>query len=266
MTKKRILTATFLILIIGIAIIIDWLSCLAIISFATLALYEFFIMVEKKNIKIFKYFGMGVGLIILLSVALGFELTRGWELLLITFALLSLILIQFRRRQNTGVIVALSCTIFGIFYISWFMSFLIKIRHLNQGAGLLITVFGITKAGDIGAYLLGSRFGRHALISRVSPNKTREGFFGGILFSMLAALGGKFFMPDTFSYLHILALGLFLGVLGQLGDLSESLIKRDCAVKDSGDIFPGLGGALDCIDSLLFTAPVFYFWVLHFGT
>ena len=161
---------------------------------------------------------------------------------------------------------ALSCTIFGIFYISWFMSFLIKIRHLNQGAGLLVTVFGITKAGDIGAYLLGSRFGRHALISRISPNKTREGFFGGILFSLLAALGGKFFMPDTFSYLHILALGLFLGVLGQLGDLSESLMKRDCAVKDSGNIFPGLGGALDCVDSLLFTAPVFYFWVLHFGT
>ena len=70
---------------------------------------------------------------------------------------------------------------------------------------------------------------------------------------------------SNFSYLHLLILGLSLGILGQLGDLSESLMKRDCEVKDSGKIFPGLGGALDCIDSLLFTAPVFYFWVLHFG-
>jgi phosphatidate cytidylyltransferase len=266
MTVKRILTSLFLILVIGISLTRDWLTSLMIIFFAIVALYEFFTMVEKKGIVIFKYFGLGIGLVILLSVSLQFEVTRGWELLFITLALLSLILIQFKRVENTGVIIGLSTTIFGIFYIPWFMGFLIKIRYLHYGAGMLATVLLITKAGDIGAYLLGSRFGRHTLISRISPNKTREGFLGGLLFSLLAASAGKFFMPSNFSYLHLLILGLFLGILGQLGDLSESLMKRDCAVKDSGNIFPGLGGALDCIDSLLFTAPVFYFWVLHFGT
>ena len=222
-------------------------------------------MVERKGIVIFKYFGLGIGLIILLSVSLRFEVTRGWELLFITLALLSLMLIQFKRRESSGVIIGLSTTIFGIFYIPWFLGFLIKIQHLDYGEGMLAAVILITKVGDIGAYLLGSRFGRHVLISRISPNKSKEGFLGGLLFSLLAASAARYFMPPNFSYPHLLILGLLLGIIGQLGDLSESLMKRDCAVKDSGSIFPGLGGALDCIDSLLFTAPVFYFWVLHFG-
>lgn len=266
MIIKRIFTAIFLILIVGISLTRDWLTSLMVIFFSIVALYEFFTMVEKKGIVIFKYFGLGVGLTILFSVSLRFEVTRGWELLLITIALLSLILTQFRRRETSGVIIGLSTTIFGIFYIPWFMGFLIKIRYLDYGLGMLVTVLLITKSGDIGAYLLGSRFGRHPLISRISPKKTREGFLGGLLFSLVFALTGKFFMPAAFSYFHLLFLGLSLGILGQLGDLSESLMKRDCAVKDSGNIFPGLGGALDCIDSLLFTAPVFYFWVLHFGS
>jgi phosphatidate cytidylyltransferase len=266
MIVKRALTSISLILIIGFTLTRDWLTSILVIFFSLVALYEFFTMVEKKGIVIFKYFGLGIGLVILLSVSLQFEVTRGWELLFITIALLSLILIQFRRLENKGVITGLSTTIFGIFYIPWFFGFLIKIRYLDFGLSLLVTVLLITKLGDIGAYLIGSRFGRHALIPRISPKKSREGFFGGLLFSLLAALFCKSFLPLYFSYLHLLILGVFLGILGQLGDLSESLMKRDCEVKDSGRIFPGLGGALDCIDSLLFTAPVFYFWILHFAT
>ncbi|MFH1338260.1 MAG: phosphatidate cytidylyltransferase [Candidatus Omnitrophota bacterium] len=266
MIAKRLSSSLILILLVGVSIAVNWLTNFVIIAFSLLALYEFFTMIEKKDIEIFKYFGIVVGLTVLLSVSIRFEITRGWELLFITLALLSLMLIQFKRYENSGVIISLSTTIFGVFYIAWFMSFLIKVRYLSYGVGLLATVILITKVGDIGAYLIGSRFGRHTLISRISPNKTREGFLGGLLFSVLAALAGKIFMPPYFSYPHLFILGLFLGVLGQLGDLSESLMKRDCGIKDSGNIFPGLGGALDCVDSLLFTAPVFYFWVLHFGT
>ncbi|MBU0548876.1 MAG: phosphatidate cytidylyltransferase [Candidatus Omnitrophica bacterium] len=265
MITKRVLTALALILVVAFSIAVSWLTNLMIIFFSMLALYEFFSMIEKKDIVIFKYFGMGVGLMVLFSICFRFEFTRGWELLFIIAALLALILIQFRRRENSGVIISLSTTIFGVLYIAWFMSFLVKIRYLSTGAGMLATVVLITKTGDIGAYLLGSRFGRSPLISRVSPNKTKEGFIGGILFSIFAALASKIFMPPEFSYLHLLILGFFLGFLGQLGDLSESLMKRDCIVKDSGNIFSSMGGALDCIDSLLFTAPAFYFWILHFG-
>ena len=190
MITKRIPVSISLIFIVAISIVFKPLTNLAVIVFAVAALYEFFSMIEKKGIVIFKYFGLGVGLVILLSVSLRFEVTRGWELLLITIALLSLIRTQFRRRETEGVIIGLSTTIFGIFYIPWFMSFLIKIRYLQQGIGLLATVTLITKSGDIGAYLLGSRFGRHPLILRISPNKTLEGFIGGLLFSLLAAVAG----------------------------------------------------------------------------
>ncbi|MFA5096574.1 MAG: phosphatidate cytidylyltransferase, partial [Candidatus Omnitrophota bacterium] len=93
----------------------------------------------------------------------------------------------------------------------------------------------------------------------ISPHKTVEGSIGGLAFNMLTALACRPFLG--FGYFHLIALGLCMGVLGQLGDLSESLIKRDCEVKDSGNIFPGMGGVLDEIDSLLFVAPVFYFYM-----
>ena len=124
-------------------------------------------------------------------------------------------------------------------------------------------LISVTKGGDIGAYIIGSLLGKHALIPRISPKKSIEGFAGAIVFSFaLAALfkGYLHFIP----YYHILILGGMLGLLAQAGDLSESLIKRDCGVKDAGAVFPGLGGALDVLDSLLFTAPVFYFYVLTF--
>jgi phosphatidate cytidylyltransferase len=164
---------------------------------------------------------------------------------------------QFRRRDNSGVIVAISTTIFGILYVSWFLSFFIKIRYLAGGIGLVLTVILITKLGDIGAYFIGSRFGKIPLIPRISPKKSVEGAVAGMIFSLLGALVSKPFL--NLSYLQLIFLGLFLGILGQLGDLSESLMKRDCQVKDSGHLLPGMGGILDFIDSLLFTAPAFYF-------
>ncbi|MBL7081012.1 MAG: phosphatidate cytidylyltransferase [Candidatus Omnitrophica bacterium] len=266
MLIRRIISSLILISIIGFAVSINWLSALVIGIFALGALYEFFTMIEKKGIEIFKYFGMAVGAVVLVSTSLHFELTKGWELLLISFVLVVLILIHFKRGENSGVIVGISVTMFGIFYVIWFTTFLIKLRYLPGGAGLLASVLLITKAGDIGAYLLGHRFGKRRPFSRISPTKSLEGLLGGILFAVLTSLSCKSLMGGlNFSYLHLFILGIFLGIMGELGDLSESLMKRDCQVKDSGTIFPGLGGFLDCIDSVLFTAPAFYFWVLHFG-
>jgi phosphatidate cytidylyltransferase len=227
-----------------------------------LALYEFFTMLEHKGINIYKYVGIGMGTVIPLSIVFRFEPTKRGELVLIGSALLFLILMQFRRRKNSGVVVDISTTLFGILYVSWFFSFLIKIIYLPEGMGLLATILLITKLGDIGAYLIGVRFGKTPLMPRISPKKTMEGAIGGLFFSVLGALIGNHFLH--FSYIHIIALGLIFGVIGQLGDLSESLIKRDCEVKDSGKVLPGMGGILDEIDSLLFTAPVFYFYVSSF--
>ncbi|MDO8661965.1 MAG: phosphatidate cytidylyltransferase [Candidatus Omnitrophota bacterium] len=259
MFAKRIITSILLIAMIIGVIFIDWLCGLVVTLFIIGGLYEFFSMLDKKGISAYKYFGIGLGMVIPLSIMRGFELTRGWEFLFIVLALLFLILMQFKRRKNSGAIVDISTTIFGIIYVSWFFSFLIKIRYLEGGLGLLAAVLLITKAGDIGAYLVGSRFGRTALLPRISPKKTIEGSLGGLVFNILTALACKPFLG--FGYFHLIVLALAMGVLGQLGDLSESLIKRDCEVKDSGRIFPGMGGVLDEIDSLLFVAPVFYFYM-----
>ncbi len=259
MFLKRIISSVALILALFAVIFVDWLCALLVTLFIIIGLYEFFTMLEKKGIHLYKYFGIGMGAIIPFSILSRFELTKSWELLFAVLAILFLILMQFRRRENSGVIVGISTTLFGILYISWFLSFLIKIRYLSGGVGMLTALLLITKLGDIGAYLIGTRFGKTPLMPRISPKKSIEGSIGGLAFSVLGAILSHPFIP--LSYMQLALWGVSLGVLGQLGDLSESLMKRDCQVKDSGNVFPGLGGVLDLVDSLLFTAPVFYFYL-----
>lgn len=259
MLSRRILTSVILMSVIT-ATIFNELACgLLVTIFIVSGLYEFFTMLEKKGINIYKYFGITLGTVIPLSLVFRFELTKNWELLFIVLCLLSLILMQFRRRDNSGVVVDISTTLFGILYISWFLSFMIRIRYLPGGIGLFTTVLLITKSGDTGAYLIGSRFGKTPLIPRISPRKSVEGALGGLFFSILGALAANPFLH--LPYAHVLAIGLGFGILGQLGDLSESLMKRDFQLKDSGNILPGMGGVLDIMDSLLFTAPAFYFYM-----
>lgn len=259
MLKQRIASSFLLIAALLATLFVDWLFGLLVVAFTVLGLYEFFGMLEKKGISIYKYFGMTMGAVIPLSILFRFELTRSWEFLFIGLGLLSLILMQFTRRENEGVIVAISTTIFGLLYVSWFLSFFIRLRYMPGGAGLVFMLVMITKLGDIGAYFIGMRFGKTPLIPRISPNKSLEGAAGGLAFSVLGALASQPFL--NLPYSHLALLGVFLGILGQLGDLSESLIKRDCQVKDAGKALPGMGGVLDFIDSLLFTTPAFYFFM-----
>ena len=259
MLIKRIISSTILILLVLASISIDRLWGFVVTIFTIAGLYEFFTMLENKKINIYKYFGIGMGTLIPLSILFRFELTKSWELLFVVLALLFLILMQFRRQENSGAVLGISTTIFGILYVAWFLSFLIKIRYLTAGIGLLGTVLIITKLGDTGAFLVGTRFGKKPLLPHVSPKKSIEGAAGGLIFSVLGAFISKPFF--NLPYLQLLFIGIFLGILGQLGDLSESLIKRDCQVKDSGNLIPGMGGVLDLIDSLLFTAPAFYFYI-----
>lgn len=259
MLKKRIITSSLLIPVIVGSIFIDWVFGVTVIIFTIAGLYEFFGMLENKGITIYKYLGITIGTAIPFSILARFELTNNWELLFIVLTLITLIMMQFQRRQSSGVVVGISTTIFGILYVSWFLSFMIRIRFLEGGAGLVLSLLLMTKLTDAGAYFVGSRFGKTPLMRRISPKKSVEGAIGGLIFSIIGALISRPLLH--FSYPHLALLGLFIGILAQAGDLSESLIKRDCQLKDSGNIFPGMGGILDITDSLLFTAPVFYFYL-----
>lgn len=229
-------------------------------------LYEFFYLIKKKDIPIYSYTGIAIGALIPFTTYLRFSPTKGWELIFIVLALLLVFLLQIGRNENENAIVGISTTLFGVLYVSWFFSFLIKVRYLLpglEGAKLLGFLLLVVKGGDIGALVIGKRFGKHPLMPKTSPNKTIEGSIGSCLTSVIIALVLSSWLPDelNFTFWQIILIGAVFGVLGQVGDLSESMIKRDCNVKDSGKALPALGGVLDMIDSLLFAAPAFYFYM-----
>lgn len=266
MTIARLISSCLVIAYISLAIFNDYFFIITVCLLAAGGLYEFFYLIQKKDIPIYSYTGIFIGTLIPLSTFTRFELTKNWELLFIVVGFLLIMLLQFRRADTRNAIVGLSTTLFGILYVSWFISFLIKIRLMLpgiEGIKLLAFILLVTKSGDIGALLVGSSFGKHALLPKVSPNKSIEGALGSFVFSVSTAVLCKSFLPDlpTFTPVHVALMGAFFGGLGQLGDLSESLIKRDCNVKDSGKLLPGMGGVLDIIDSLLFSAPAFYLYM-----
>ena len=271
MSRERFLSSTVMILFTTVALLHDVAFFALVLVLTVGGLYEFFYMIKKKGIPIYSYFGIFIGIFIPASIYSRFELTRNWELLFITLAFLAILILQFARKDNTNAIVGISTTMFGVFYISWLFSFTIKIRFLLpgfDGIKLLAYILIVTKCGDIGALLVGSAIGKHPLLPRVSPNKSIEGSLGSFVFSMTAALLFSSFLPAHvhFAVWQLALMGAFFGGMGQLGDLSESLMKRDCQVKDSGKLLPGMGGVLDVIDSLLFAVPAFYFYmssVLH---
>lgn len=266
MSKSRFLSAALMVFITALAVVYDGIF-IAVICFLTVGgLYEFFYMIKKKDVPIYSYVGTFIGLLIPLSIFTHFELTKNWELLFIVTGFLLILMMQFARHDNRNAILGLSTTLFGVLYVAWFFSFLVKIRLLLpgiDGVKLLGYLLLITKSGDMGAYLIGSKFGKHALLPKVSPNKSVEGSVGALLVSAAVAIIFKSFLPPeiNFPLWQIALMGVFFSALGQLGDLSESLIKRDCGVKDSGKLLPGLGGILDMIDSLLFAAPAFYLYM-----
>jgi phosphatidate cytidylyltransferase len=138
----------------------------------------------------------------------------------------------------------------------------------TQGAFLLLWLLAVTKFTDMGAYITGSMIGRHKMIPHVSPGKTWEGFGGALFFAQLAGCGLYAAFPGQLAFFgnwgHVVALGLLLAILAVIGDLAESVVKRALNAKDSGHMLPGIGGSLDLIDSVCFTAPALYFYLKWF--
>ena len=259
-----------------------WIFALVIAGFVTAALYEFFTMVRHRGILVHRPLNVGLGVVFIGLVAwrslvepglvptpvLGPGATAiSWMWDIFWPATIVIIFIrQFTRENTFEALGGLATTLFGLAYIAALFSYFFYIRTTDpaQGAWLVLFLIVVTKMGDVGAYAVGNLIGRHTLMPRISPRKTVEGFVGAVLFSAVAAmlaqrwLGTQPIFGQSGTRTLCLLLGLILGVVGQLGDLAESLLKRDCQVKDTGALMPGLGGVLDVVDSLLFTAPIFY--------
>ncbi len=158
----------------------------------------------------------------------------------------------------------LAVTILGIVYVSWTFSHLILLRQLSHGFWLVLFVFVIIWSTDTGAYFTGIFLGKHKFAPSISPNKTWEGFLGGLLFSLLGAyvLIRNITIPDGRLFL---LMAPFISLAGQIGDLFESSLKRTAQVKDSSRIIPGHGGILDRFDSTLWAAPLTYYLIVLMG-
>ncbi len=244
---------------------------------AWLALLEFYALLDASRIPHFKVVGTvcGLGLVTATWFALRSGLT--WQQEAESFVLfLSMAYVFVRQilcRNLERAWDTMAGSLLGVLYVAFLFNFLLKLivgwGPANDGRWLLLYLIAVVKVTDIGAYSVGCTLGRNKLIPHISPKKTWEGLLGGLLAGLAASLlfvyfGQGMIGPFSFRWLDAVVLGLLLPVAGVVGDLIESILKRAAGVKDSGNYILGMGGILDVIDSLLFTAPFLYIYVRLF--
>ncbi|MFZ1072154.1 MAG: CDP-archaeol synthase [Verrucomicrobiia bacterium] len=259
----------------------DGVFILIMVFLGLTGLAEFYGLAEKRGLVCFKWCGLFGGLLLMLGTFLnltGHIGTSGsparvndFETGFIILFVLGLCVRQFVSRSNITGIAAISATLFGLMYVPWLLNFIQKINFFPGVDGKFYVLYFIvvTKFSDTGAYAVGSLIGRNKMIPRISPGKTWEGFGGAILVSTAASVAFAHFFGAKMmgmNLLHAVILGIVLSITAVIGDLIESLFKREAGVKDSGRLFPGIGGILDLLDSLLFNAPIMYLYLRHILT
>lgn len=204
--------------------------------------------------------GLGLGLLVTIGFAVPGLLP---DQATISFIVVAILLSQvLAGRELKSGFLDTAVVAFGIFYVVWLLGHLILIRQFAEGPFLIFLLFLVTWANDTAAYYVGSFWGRHHMAPRISPRKTWEGAVGGLVGSVAASFACRCWFLESLSWSDALSIGLLVGIAAPLGDLCESILKRSAGVKDSGGLIPGHGGVLDRVDSLIFTAPVIYYYLL----
>jgi len=264
----------------GNKLISDYVFLLFMVTLACVGLIEFYGLVEKRGLVCFRYWGITAGITLMIGTFLHVTGNLGiygtpsrvndFETTILIVFVLGLCVRQFVSQSNTAGILAISTTLFGLMYVPWLLNFIQKINffpHIQDNGKFYVLYFIlVTKFSDTGAYAIGSLIGKHKMIPRISPAKTWEGFGGAIVVATGASLVFTHFLADRMpgmKPLHAVILGVILSCSAVIGDLIESLFKREAGVKDSGNFFPGIGGILDLLDSLLFNAPIMYLYLRH---
>jgi phosphatidate cytidylyltransferase len=257
-------------------------GCLLLIAcFGLAGQWEFYRAQEEKGHKVFKQSGLFCGALIFAN-SWYFLIHHpgharfvhlGGELVLVLALVGAFIRLVVMPEAHRAPITTAALTLLGLLYVPFLFNFVALLTFTpappvpgnpDQNGFLFIYLLAVTKFSDVGAYVIGSLFGRHKMIPRISPGKTWEGFAGAILTSLAISVGLTYLMgahARAISFTDSIVLGLLLPLVSVVGDLAESVVKRDASIKDSGRSIPGIGGALDLIDSILFTAPVLYFYL-----
>jgi len=262
--KKRVITALWGIPLLIAAIWFDeplpWFT-IVLAGWGTLAVLEFYRMLHD---------GMATSLILFGSIWTALFIisphcpsSMATPVLLTSAVVVSLIGLLAHRPQDTA-FRSWAWAMAGILYIGWLLSHFVALRGLEEGRDWVFLALFVTWASDSLAFFVGRRFGRHKLAPAISPGKTREGAVGGICGAILMSI--LFLAPTPFQLpiaaWQVILLSILVSIFGQLGDLVESLLKRNMGVKDSGNLMPGHGGLLDRIDSIVFAGVVVYYYVI----
>ncbi|MBD3367560.1 MAG: hypothetical protein GF405_05230 [Candidatus Eisenbacteria bacterium] len=228
-------------------------------------LFEFYRMVESKGIRPYKTVGVVAGLIVSWYVYFQGGVFSG---LFITLVLLWIMVLELFRRDGELAVFHISSTILGVFYVAWLGSHVILLRQLGEGypgddlGGIfVILAFALAWGTDTAGYIFGNAFGRRKLAPRISPEKTVEGALGAVATCFAVAIVARYTFAEFLTLRDAAVLGFVAPLMAILGDLVESLMKRDVAVKDTSRALPGHGGMLDRFDSVLFVAPLVYYYL-----
>ncbi len=268
-TAKRVWVSVFTIpLILAASYFGNLFFFMFVLMIALVSFYEYGALVKNKGAEVNLLLGY---------LAIIFLLTNQYNSFFDTYSFILLLIvlltgIELFRNKNSA-IYNTGSTLLGIFYIGLFSSSLIGVREFyhkadnvyNQGGLLIIALFLTIWVCDSAAFFGGTALGKHKLFPRVSPNKSWEGAFLGFIFAIVAMILSKVIFLDFLDWTSAIALGIIIGAIGQIGDLIESLIKRDAGVKDSSNLIPGHGGIFDRFDSVLYTAPVVLLYLKYFG-
>jgi phosphatidate cytidylyltransferase len=271
MTKKmNNLSTRVIVALIGVPLIV--IVCLVgkipflvfVLGIGLISYFEYSKMMRNKHSYPNKFFGyLSVALIIINEYKNFFN----YRIFFLCLIILLLLFELFRNKESA--IANIGSTLLGIFYIGFFSSAIINLREFysesfltySQGGYLIISILVSIWICDSAAYFIGSAYGLHKLMPRVSPNKSWEGAVAGFVFAIATMIAAREFVLQFLTLKDAAAVGFIIGMFGQIGDLIESLLKRDAHVKDSSSIIPGHGGILDRFDSLLFTAPIVYLYL-----
>jgi len=262
MLKKRIITALWGIPLLIVAIWFEqplpWFTIIVAI-WGLLAVLEFYKLVNITKMLPLTYFGLIWTLLFIISPHFNYDLVIP---ILLTSAVVLPLFWLLRHSQKDGAFTGWAWTMAGILYIGWLLSYFIALRGLDSGREWVFLAMFATFGSDTAAFFIGRVLGKHHLAPRISPGKTWEGAVGGVLGSVLVSLVLVYFFRLPLGYGWTILLGLLVSILGQLGDLVESLLKRNMGVKDSGRLIPGHGGFLDRIDSVVIAGIVVYYFAL----
>ena len=285
----RVLTAAVLVPTVIYVIVLGGLPFLAVVVlFTVLGLREFYGLLDDKGASPIVSYGLAAGAALPVVAYIG---TEYHATLILTATMIGVMVRSVGRAQITEALASISGTFMGVFYVGWLLSHVVVLRNFHHAASSKYGVAAVDSVGvtaesgiffvlfclvavvwsDAGAYFAGRAWGRRKLAPKISPGKTVEGAIGGVLGGTAAALLTKaifdMFWPDLSQALlwgPAVAMGMMVAVVAIVGDLAESLMKRDAQTKDAGSLLPGMGGILDRIDSPLLGIPVMYYMLLFY--